>query len=552
MSDRMKMVRGRVILLLAVFALVISFLALLFSFSLIRGFQRRTAVRSAEFDLQLVAALIEQDLRDLSALGRWCGHNDLIAAYFLSGDQMIPRSMDAWNRLSEEYINNRSGRYLRRLIVADAGLSRFLQVGNQAPTSDPVTVYNLGKIFGAGVDRDSPRYSAWQPLVSDPFVFSGESLVIPFVYPVYSPRDGGEIGTVFLAATTGIITDKLRGYSLPAGSRLFLRMGERHYLIDQDRIVPGDFPYRLVRRGGGETAGTAAEVLEVRDAEGRRRTLVSYPLRDGIALIQALSPAHYGSFSGAWPALAAGFGALMVLLSVMAWGVNRMAREITDLMEKQIAGEKNKRDLEYRMLQSQINPHFLYNTLNSIKWMATIQNAAGIAEMTTALSRFLKTLSKDIRGVVPLRDELVLLEDYLLIQKYRYGGSVNFEQRVGENLLDTPIPRFTLQPLAENAIFHGIEPKGAGTIVLEAEEREGAVLVSLTDDGVGMSAELIAGIYRGPSGGGGLLREVGLRNVDERIRCVFGDAYGLSIQSDPGKFTAVRLRLPAAGGEAAP
>jgi two-component system sensor histidine kinase YesM len=524
MKIHIKTVKSRAILFLAMSALVIAVFTLSFSFNIIYSFERQIATQSVEFNLQLVANLVEQDLRDLTALARWCGYSRPIAAYFLAGDNLTFRSLEAWRVLSEEYINNRAGRYVRRLIVFDSTMGKFLQVGNSALTSIPVTVYNLGKIFDTGVDRRG----LWQAAVPDPYMF-GDFPVIPLIYPVYDPDTGGEIGAVFLAVTTGLITDKLRGYQAPRDSRLYLELGDRRYVIEDDRVRPEN------SAAPGDEKG---------------RILVSRSVREGITLSQELSPRL--PFSGAWPTLAAGLGILIILLLIMSWGVNRMAREISGLMDRLLADEKNKRDLEYRMLQSQINPHFLYNTLNSIKWMATIQNAPGIVEMTTALSRFLKTLSRDIRKVAPLRDELALLEDYLVIQKYRYGGSVSFENRINDQtLLDTPIPRFTLQPLAENAIFHGIEPRGDGLIVLAAERRDGDVLVSLTDNGVGMSAETLAGISAGgkradqdPPLAGGV--SVGIRNVDERLRYAFGEAYGLAIQSGEGAYTSVTIRLPGA------
>jgi two-component system sensor histidine kinase YesM len=551
MSDHIKTVKSRMILLLALFALFITVLALVFSFNIIYTFQRRIVVQSAEFNLRLVASLIEQDLRDLSALGWWCGHNAPVAGYLLAGDDLTARSMEAWWALQERYLNNRSARYVRRLIVFDHGQERFLQVGNSATSSDPVTVYNLWKILAAGV-RPSGQ---WQAAVTDPYAFPADSLVIPFGCPVYDPAEGREIGAVFLAATTGLVTDKLGGYQLPRDSRLYLGLENRQYVIEGDRIVREDVSLSEFDSPGDGAVSADMAIIEGRDAAGKRRTLVQCAVREGITLTQVLNPAHYIPLSGAWPALAAGLGVLCILLVIMAYGVNRMAREIAALMDKQIADEKSKRDLEYRMLQSQINPHFLSNTLNSIKWMATIQNASGIAEMTTALARFLKTLSKDIRGVVPLRDELALLEEYLVIQRYRYGDSVSFERRVGGDLLDTPIPRFTLQPLVENAIFHGIEPRGSGTIILRAERYGGDTLVSVVDDGVGMSAETIAGIGGGEAQTGasvfsGMFRELGIRNVDERIRHAFGEGYGLSIESEEGKYTTVSIRLPGSGGGA--
>jgi two-component system, sensor histidine kinase YesM len=513
MSDHIKNVKGRVFFLLVMFALIITILALLFSFNMINSFQRRIAIRSAENNLQLIAGLIEQDLRDLTSLGRWCGHNEQISLYFLSDEEGNFRIIEAWNRLSDELINNRAGRYVRRLIVCNNQLTKFLQVGNSTNTSYPVSIYNLGEIFESGITRYS-QDAAWQALVADPYVF-GDVMIIPFVYPVYSPYDGKEIGTVFLAANTTIVTDKLRNYNLGDDSKFYLSIGDGYYLIEDDRI----------------------QKVSDMDTESHNGIFVTYPMRDQIALAQVSSPAHYLSFSGPSPTLAVGFGILIVLLIVMAYGINLMTRQISDLMDRRLEDEKNKRDLEYRMLQSQINPHFLYNTLNSIKWMATIQNAAGIAEMTTALSRFLKILSKETRELVTLRDELLFLDDYLVIQKYRYGGSVSFEKKIEDELLDPPVPRFILQPLVENAIFHGIEPKGSGNIVLLAEKRDADVLISITDDGVGMAAPPL------PSDGESV-RGLGIYSVDERLRYAFGEGYGLSIESKQGSYTKVTIRVP--------
>jgi two-component system sensor histidine kinase YesM len=184
--------------------------------------------------------------------------------------------------------------------------------------------------------------------------------------------------------------------------------------------------------------------------------------------------------------------------------------------------------------------------------MATIQNAKGIAEMTTALSRLLQTVSKDVRKMVPLGEELALIDDYLIIQKYRYGDSVTLIKKIeSPDLLETPIPRFVLQPLVENAIFHGIEPKGKGTITLEvtaARDQAGRdVLVSITDDGVGMSVDAIERIKSAGSDKSGMFQELGIHNVDERLIYAFGGEYGLAVASVEGRYTTITLRLPKSG-----
>ena len=181
-----------------------------------------------------------------------------------------------------------------------------------------------------------------------------------------------------------------------------------------------------------------------------------------------------------------------------------MSQDLAALIQKRIQDEKERKDLEYRILQSQINPHFLYNTLNSIKWMATIQGASGISEMTTALARLLKSISKGSHNRITLREELNLVKDYFLIQQYRYGGSISLECEISEEALyDCLIHRFTLQPLIENALFHGIEPKGcAGKIRISANlDREAArqprLIISVWDNGIGMDAETIKRVLSG-------------------------------------------------------
>ena len=217
-------------------------------------------------------------------------------------------------------------------------------------------------------------------------------------------------------------------------------------------------------------------------------------------------------------------------------------------MDKRIEDEKQKKELEYQILQSQINPHFLYNTLNSIKWMATIQNANGIAEMTTSLARLLKSISKGTKQLIPIKEELSLLQDYVLIQNYRYGGIVEVSYSIPDNTLpDYVIPKLTLQPIVENAIFHGIEAKGEnGLITVSLHQENSDLHIDITDNGVGMSKELIAQVLSGASNDAksDFFRKVGIHNVDLRLKYTFGTNYGLRIDSKEGEYTTMTVVLP--------
>ena len=232
-------------------------------------------------------------------------------------------------------------------------------------------------------------------------------------------------------------------------------------------------------------------------------------------------------------------------------------REIVDRLHGEEITRLRQKQAEYLALQNQINPHFIYNTLNSIKWMATIQHAPGIAEMVMALSRLLKSISKSNERLVPLYEEFALLNDYFTIQQYRYGGTITLDvSYIEDESLNHSclIPRFTLQPLVENAIFHGIEPKGSAgevTLRVERDTANGDVLIHLTDDGVGMTPEQAAKALQepGPEEAAAKYRHVGMWNVHKRLQYSFGEAYGMSIESEPDIGTTVTIRLPGPDGQ---
>ena len=211
--------------------------------------------------------------------------------------------------------------------------------------------------------------------------------------------------------------------------------------------------------------------------------------------------------------------------------------------------EKQKRDYEFQMLQSQINPHFLYNTLMSIKWMATIQNAPGIAEMTTfRYPGFLKNIDKGNCAVLYRCPRNWIAEGLFTIMKYRYGGTIDLSIRVDDDeLLGCRILRLTLQPIVENAIFHGIEPKGAaGKIEIHIfRNNENDLLIDITDDGIGMDEETARKLLSEKTESkSSFFKKIGISNVHHRIQMEFGSPYGLSIRSKAGSFTTVTILLP--------
>lgn len=223
--------------------------------------------------------------------------------------------------------------------------------------------------------------------------------------------------------------------------------------------------------------------------------------------------------------------------------INTMAVSISKLLEENKKKEKAARDLELEVLQSQINPHFLYNTLNSIKWMATIQKNYSIVNVVVSLSRLLRNIAKGVSGKVTLKEEISILKEYINIQMLRYGEKfeVYFDEEL-ERFEQCLVVKFVLQPLVENAIFHGIEPKdGCGNIFITACNDGENLQIVVEDDGVGIQKEVMD-IPKEHSKG--RFSRIGLRNIDERLKLTYGPEYGLKIESEPGRFTRVILTMP--------
>ncbi len=227
--------------------------------------------------------------------------------------------------------------------------------------------------------------------------------------------------------------------------------------------------------------------------------------------------------------------------------INQMSSHISELMETRIQDEKEKMDMEIKMLQAQINPHFLYNTLDSIKWIATVQKNSGIVQAVTALSSLLKNMAKGFNEKVTLRQELDFLQNYVTIEKIRYIELFDVEIDIeDEALYEAKIIKLTLQPLVENAIFSGIEPSGRfGLIKIRAFASDGVLYVTVTDNGIGISPENIEKLLTDTSR---ITRSnmsgIGLPNVDRRLKLVYGDQYGITIESELDSYTTITVALP--------
>ncbi|MZP30069.1 histidine kinase [Heliobacterium undosum] len=230
---------------------------------------------------------------------------------------------------------------------------------------------------------------------------------------------------------------------------------------------------------------------------------------------------------------------------------NIVQRRLMTEMKEKADLEKMLREAEIKALQSQINPHFLFNTLNTIARLALLEGASQTEEVVYALSDLLRHNLRHDRPMSVLREEISYIQSYLSIQAARFGDRIRSTVNVPEDLLDIQIPTMTLQPLVENAIIHGLEQKtGGGKIDIAAVREEGRVTVTIADTGVGVTPEKIAQIFRGerytPSGH---TTGLGILNVHLRLQHYFGRECGLDITGIPGEGTTVEIHLPSPANE---
>ncbi len=233
-------------------------------------------------------------------------------------------------------------------------------------------------------------------------------------------------------------------------------------------------------------------------------------------------------------------------LGSLAASFNRMTGEYRSNLDRSLQRQQELQQTQIRMMQAQLNPHFLYNTLDSMKWMGLTHKSPQIAALATDLAALLRS-SISQEDVITLEQELELLERYLEIQYIRFADRFACEIEVPEQFQHCLIPKLALQPIVENAIIHGVADQDDGYIKLIAAAEGEDLVLTVTDNGCGIPSETLARLNdpdkRMPEG------HLGLYNVDQIVKLHYGAAYGIRVESAPGAGTVVQLRLPKIGEE---
>ena len=228
---------------------------------------------------------------------------------------------------------------------------------------------------------------------------------------------------------------------------------------------------------------------------------------------------------------------------------DHMIAKTAELMDERLRSEEQKRKSEWKALQAQIQPHFLYNTLDSIIWMSHAGRNEEVVEMTSALALLLRSSIGDGSDTNTLKKEIAHVRSYLTIQKMRYNEKLRYEIDLDPQTEDCLLPKLILQPLVENAIYHGIKVKQqGGTVRIESLLEEDRLLITVEDDGVGMTPEQLETILDKKESDAESTK-IGVYNVNERLQLFFGPDAVMKYYSTPGVRTMVMLVLPIVRGK---
>lgn len=583
-----KSIKKKILIISISFTLIMGLLVAGISYFLFYHYNKNNLTRSTELNVQHITDAINEESDNIEALVRWCQQNVRLLPYQLYGDNSGNSRRELYDRLNTQYGSVDSTGYIQRLVVSNFS-DYYIQIvpATYSTTANVPEIIMEQDYFYPALESNDWDFS--MGLVNDPLV-RGTKQMLPIIRPIYHPYNSTVLGWLLVELQPSLFCDAVRTYSIDSDSSFYVTISDKTYAYENGTLELLTEPLWDTREAAQELL-YADTTISTSTADGYTE-YVTRPLNlNGCYITQSIPSG--GAFVQMNSILyLIGFIALLVILAGLAYtlyldrmvnrpieqllsrikkisegdfsadptiewnnefgdigkGINELSGSVNRLIATRIEIENEKREYEYQMLQSQINPHFLYNTLNSIKWMASIQNATGIPEMTTALSRLLKSIAKDVRQRVPIQTELAFLNDYYTIQKYRYGGSITMVTNVEEDALtQNEILRFTLQPIVENAIFHGIEPKGAaGQITIRIYRNDaGDVCIDITDDGVGMDETTIAGLLTDEKkNASNFFRDIGISNVHKRLQYEYGEHYGLSFRSEVGRFTAATVTLP--------
>lgn len=570
--------RRKLSLLMLLFALIPMLLLGLFAYSISAHLTEKNVMQSGIDTLRQMRGNLTSMIEDVEGMSIYMiGQRDIQQYLYLE---------DIDDRLGADIIGD-----LGNLAASKSYISHITIYAVRSGTMlSSSSIYNMD--FRSPIDVSEVKDKAWAGLftIED---YAGKRDVITFIRPLRSIHDYEVLGWLSISLDERQVSRDWANLQLGGGAGEVALVDEEGSVLaatnKEELFLNWDVLYPGVRERFGTAEDYGETVYHQAQEEGGDLSLLYYrePIH-GWTLIASLPSSWASSQSSYILHLTAAAVVLVVVLSGaltlfvlsrvtkplqllsrllsmvnperplpvfptntndeiarLGQSYNLLGEHIEQLKKQLILNETRKKEADMQALQAQINPHFLYNTLSSVRWMALMNRDKAIAQMVGALSDFLRFSLNNGRDFCPVHQELAHIRNYEQVQSIRYPDKFTLDLVVEAVLQDRYMLKLLLQPLVENAMIHGIlKREGKGTITVIVEELGNLMAFTVMDDGVGMSEERLHALSSQlQSGGAGY----GLRNVNERLLLHYGPESQLQITSKPGAGTRIRFSIPARG-----
>lgn len=576
-------IQVRVLALTLLFTLGVSLVIAIGNMRQMAAEWERTTLLNAEYALQTAATAIHRDIEEVDDLASWCAYNPSMRTYLLTDVSSNNQALSMYPTISAKYSTLRTMQYVQRFMLINAK-GRQMVFGTAVTNTVAMTPEVLARI--PGYDEE---YSGWSCIMRDPMALTSQALdTIPLTRKLTLSGTGRE-AHICAFVSPALITAALKGFTMPEGSSLLWQMGGRYYGINGNILTEEPLSDIPAEQLDVDMLDDSTEVYCIA-AGYDAQLMVRYPI--GVHDLYLIEIIPNGPLQRQIPylsdSLVISLLAILVLGLLLAFllhrmitppitalqnritkissgdfsfdpaiewnnelgdigrGINSMSASVTALMDHRLEDEKQKQDLEYRMLQNQINPHFIYNTLDNIRYLIPTdpQRAQQL------IGRFIGILRYSINNTkhnVPVKDDLKYLQDYLVIQSTRFGANFSYEIDIDDACMEFIIPKLLLQPLLENSIKYGFQKKPCIHIRVRGWLEEDALYFTVEDNGGGVDEtmlEQLRDILRSDEVN---IEHNGLQNINRRIWLGYGGDSGLTIDSTEGEGFTVKLKLRLGG-----
>lgn len=576
-------IQVRVLALTLLFTLGVSLVIAIGNMRQMAAEWERTTLLNAEYALQTAATAIHRDIEEVDDLASWCAYNPSMRTYLLTDVGSNNQALSMYPTISAKYSTLRTMQYVQRFVLINAK-GRQMVFGTAVTNTVAMTPEVLARI--PGYDEE---YSGWSCIMRDPMALTSQALdTIPLTRKLTLSGTGRE-AHICAFVSPALITAALKGFTMPEGSSLLWQMGGRYYGINGNILTEEPLSDIPAEQLDVDMLDDSTEVYSIA-AGYDAQLMVRYPI--GVHDLYLIEIIPNGPLQRQIPylsdSLVISLLAILVLGLLLAFllhrmitppitalqnritkissgdfsfdpaiewnnelgdigrGINSMSASVTALMDHRLEDEKQKQDLEYRMLQNQINPHFIYNTLDNIRYLIPTdpQRAQQL------IGRFIGILRYSINNTkhnVTVKDDLKYLQDYLVIQSTRFGANFSYEIDIDDACMEFIIPKLLLQPLLENSIKYGFQKKPCIHIRVRGWLGEDALYFTVEDNGGGVDEtmlEQLRDILRSDEVN---IEHNGLQNINRRIWLGYGGDSGLTIDSTEGEGFTVKLKLRLGG-----